>query len=175
MVKNGSALPSGGLTVTTNKMVFVQGDYNLSEEPAAILGDSLQLLSNSWDGTAWAPDGSTAKQSASDTTYKFAYMTGLGGFTALELPLIEDWTGDDLTKVTSAVFMWRSREFPPKAGIYTFKSNWHKLAYRAFYSPAEWDNIMSSVFGANPPPGVDTEWVPYVKILSIDEVEINEE
>jgi hypothetical protein len=75
VLTNGSEL-GGDLTVASESPVYVHGDYNVVEKKAAsVVGDAVNLLSNSWDGTKQA--GSLP--SASETTYNFAMITGSYG------------------------------------------------------------------------------------------------
>ncbi len=53
-LKNGSSLPSGGLTVASMNPVYIQGDYNSnssgqSSVSSAVFGDAVTILSNSWN------------------------------------------------------------------------------------------------------------------------------
>ena len=48
---NGSTLPDGGLTIASNRPVYVKGDYNVANKPAAVFGDALTVLSNAWNDT----------------------------------------------------------------------------------------------------------------------------
>jgi hypothetical protein len=82
-VTGGADLSSGapgaptplGLTVVTNQALYVQGDYNsLNKKPAALLGDSFNVLSNSWNDGASA--GGIGGRVASDTTINAALLAG---------------------------------------------------------------------------------------------------
>jgi hypothetical protein len=62
-----------GLTVVTNQAVYIQGDYNATnKKPAAVLADSLNVLSNAWSdaNTAWAD------RNASATMINAAFLAG---------------------------------------------------------------------------------------------------
>ena len=52
--------------------MYVHGDYNtVDKKGAAVIGDAINLLSNSWDGTK-----SGSLPNASETTFNFAMITG---------------------------------------------------------------------------------------------------
>ncbi|QDV08595.1 hypothetical protein Poly30_41480 [Planctomycetes bacterium Poly30] len=75
MLTNGSEL-AANLTVASESPVYVHGDYNtVDKKAAAVIGDAVNLLSNSWDGSKQA--GSLP--GASETTYNFAMITGSYG------------------------------------------------------------------------------------------------
>ncbi|MEZ6021272.1 MAG: hypothetical protein R3F17_14625 [Planctomycetota bacterium] len=72
LLKNGAELASG-LTVACEGSVYLQGDYNTEEKKgASIIGDSVNLLSNGWDGSKTA--GSLPE--ATETTYNCAFIAG---------------------------------------------------------------------------------------------------
>ncbi|MEM6671855.1 MAG: hypothetical protein AAF726_03370 [Planctomycetota bacterium] len=72
VLTNGAEL-AGALTVVSPGSVYVQGDYNVVDKKgAAVIGDAVNLLSNSWDGTK-APGTLPV---ATETTYNFAMLTG---------------------------------------------------------------------------------------------------
>ncbi|HET6202490.1 MAG TPA: hypothetical protein VFI25_06775 [Planctomycetota bacterium] len=110
---NGAEL-NGPLTVVTEDPLFVRGDYNsVAKKPAAVIGDAVNLLSNSWNDTktpGTLPD-------ASPTTYNVAVVTGNhdssvgaynGGFE--NLPRFhENWTGKACSITGSFVNAWLSQ------------------------------------------------------------------
>ncbi|MBN1913245.1 MAG: hypothetical protein JW788_02475 [Candidatus Omnitrophica bacterium] len=91
LVKGDEIERSNGLTVVSNDPVYVQGDYNtVSKKAAAIICDSLNILSNSWDDDADStqttePNFSTYR-TASTTTVNAAFIAG----TETTMP----WTSD---------------------------------------------------------------------------------
>lgn len=122
-LKGGSVLGSDasgapqvqGLTVVTNQAAYVQGDYNVGgtlagvavpKKPAAVIADSMNILSNSWDDLASGPGHDP---DASTTTVNAAFLSGTdvsgpppNGTTysgGLEnYPRFhENWSGDTLT------------------------------------------------------------------------------
>lgn len=67
-----------GLSVATNQAVYVEGSYNaVNKKPAAVLGDSLNVLSNNWDdavsAAAWS---SSTLAPATATTINAAFLAG---------------------------------------------------------------------------------------------------
>ncbi len=69
---NGSEL-AAPLTAVTEGSVYLRGDYNtVNKKGAAVIGDAVNLLSNSWTGNK-APGTLPA---ASETTYNCAMVTG---------------------------------------------------------------------------------------------------
>lgn len=72
LLTNGSELDAS-LTVVSPSSVYVHGDYNVvNKQGASIIGDAVNLLSNSWDGSK-TPG---TLPSASETTFNFAMVTG---------------------------------------------------------------------------------------------------
>lgn len=72
VLKNGSELLAP-LTAVTDGAVYVRGDYNtVNKKGAAVIGDAVNLLSNSWTGTK-RPGQLPA---ASETTFNCAMVTG---------------------------------------------------------------------------------------------------
>ncbi len=86
-VKNGATLPSQGLTVATERPMYVQGDFNApvvaqrgttnttSTLPASLLGDAITVLSDSWtDANSAAAVGN---RNATSTTVNAAFLAGI--------------------------------------------------------------------------------------------------
>ena len=133
-VRNGAVLRArasdapqpAGLTVVTDQALYVQGDYNagaaLNRIPAALLADSLNLLSNDWDDTRSAAP--LTERRASSTTVRAAFLAGTdttggedgavgrdradysGGLENFPR-LHEDWSGQTLTYRGSFVSLGR--------------------------------------------------------------------
>jgi len=110
---NGASLPSK-LTVATPDPIYIWGDYNTTaEKPAAVICDSLNLLSKAWN------DSKTkgTLPVAADTTYNVAVVTGNtetvgstynGGLE--NLPRFhENWDGKTSTIKGSFVKPWFSQ------------------------------------------------------------------
>jgi type II secretory pathway pseudopilin PulG len=121
LIKNGKELGNGGVTIASNGPVYVQGDFNAPtnparKQPAAVIADAVNLLSNAWDNSK-PVDGSRVP-AASDTTYNMAIITGQvptpdgggpysGGWE--NLPRFhENWSGKRCTIRGSFINLWRS-------------------------------------------------------------------
>lgn len=126
-VQNGQTLPDGGLTVSTERPIYVQGHYNQptsahlgttntsNTKPAALLGDSITLLSTAWNDTVSATYSS---RNASNTTVNAAFLAGIvesktytnysGGVENFPR-FLENWSGDTLTYNGSMVVMFPSK------------------------------------------------------------------
>lgn len=99
MLTDGAILPNGGLTVTSDNPVYIQGDYNTgasagvlpasdaatsdptnptvsgyTRQPALVAGDAVYVLSNSWQNANSFTDIST--RVASNTTVNTAILAG---------------------------------------------------------------------------------------------------
>ncbi len=152
-LKNGGTLPDAGLTVVSENPVYIQGDYNTgsttatvntvpsnnggnpsntdsptvtgyTRKPAAVIGDAVMLLSNSWSDTN--ASSSISSRPAAHTTYNTAIISGYmptgyqppvgaaygysGG--ANNFPrFLEDWTGQSCTYFGSMVELFESTAF----------------------------------------------------------------
>ncbi len=148
-VINGGKLPDNGLTVATEGGLYVQGDYNTgtttdptavpanknpsataatttsdyTTKPAALVGDAVMLLSNSWsDSNA---SNSVSSRSATNTTYNVAFISGYvpsttsgqngrsgysGGMNNFPR-LLETWSGESLTLSGAFVSLWKSLKY----------------------------------------------------------------
>ncbi len=137
---NGSTIyRDRGLTLVSNVPVYVLGDYNNdNKKPAAIICDSLNILSNNWDDTNSSK--SLDKRVASDTEVNAAFIAGIkptpdgGGNYSGGLEnyprLLEKWSGKTLRIRGSFVELWESD---------VAEGNWH---YGAPYYTApkrDWD------------------------------------
>ena len=149
----GQVLPSGGFTVASENPVYIQGDYNTANVPAAVLGDAVTILSNDWDD---ANSNSYGARNAVDTTINAAIVSGnvestLGGDYSggLEnLPrFLENWAGTTLTYSGSMVCLWQSEKATGSWG----KSN--------VYSPPN-RNWSYGLNVNNMPPGT-----PFVRVV----------
>ncbi|MFN0008999.1 MAG: hypothetical protein ACKVXR_13945 [Planctomycetota bacterium] len=110
---NGSTL-ADALTVATPDPLYIRGNYNtVNQQPAAVICDAFNLLSNAWNDTKTRGN----LPAASDTTYNVAVVTGnvdtagsqySGGFE--NLPRYhENWTGKTSTIRGSFVKPWFSQ------------------------------------------------------------------
>jgi hypothetical protein len=112
---NGSALPSK-LTTVSDGAIYLQGDYNTTaKKGCAVIGDSVNLLSNAWDGTKAKGTGVPL---ATPTTFNTAIVTGntdtipgstySGGFE--NFPRFhENWANVNCTINGSFVNFWPSQ------------------------------------------------------------------
>lgn len=109
---NGIQLCHGSLlwcemTTASDCPVWIQGDYNtVQSKPSAVVADSVNLLSNAWNGTK-APGSLPA---AADTTYKVCVAAGTSAgdtFTSLAR-LHEDWSGHTCRIRGSLAALWGS-------------------------------------------------------------------
>lgn len=122
---NGSELPNP-MTVATDRGIYIQGDYNNSNwQPAAVAGDAMTWLSNSWsDGDN--NDTSGSLDSASDTEINAAVLVGhsatlcdhevlgcLGGNYGGGLEnfprFLENWSGRTMSYQGSLVSLFNSQ------------------------------------------------------------------
>ena len=178
---NGGVLPSSGLTVASMNPVYIQGDYNTgtttnpnsvpanvgnsgdtasptvsgyTRAPAAVIGDAVMLLSNSWSDSNSSL--SLSNRNASNTTYNTAIVSGFmtsgyqpavgaqygysGG--ANNFPrFLENWTNQYCTYYGSMVELFQSQ-------IFTAPWNTGNI-----YSPPIRCWNFDSNYTANPPPG----------------------
>ena len=106
---------TGGLTVVSNDPVYVQGSYNTTnEQPASIIADSLNLLSNNWSDTNSTK--TLTSRPATPTTFNSAFVAGIDTTTTGQYNgglenyprLHENWTGTTLSIKGSFVALWDS-------------------------------------------------------------------
>ncbi|HNX81877.1 MAG TPA: hypothetical protein PKL77_07005 [Candidatus Omnitrophota bacterium] len=107
---------TAGLTIVSDKAVYVQGDFNIvSEKPASIICDSINLLSNSWNDTN---SKNWSKRSTTATIYNCAFIAGVDTTTSANYNgglenyprLLENWAGTSLTIKGSFVELWNSSQ-----------------------------------------------------------------
>jgi Tfp pilus assembly protein PilX len=117
-IKNGSQLPTGGLTIVTDNPLYVKGSYNsVTKKPAALICDAITMLSSSWDDSK--SSGSLQYRNASSMTVNACIMTGhkqtssggnySGGLENL-FRFLERWDAVTLTFRGSIVDLWFSRK-----------------------------------------------------------------
>jgi hypothetical protein len=107
---NGSALPSGGLTVATDNPLYIRGDYNLNKAPASVLCDAINILSNSWqDGKVCPPASTTQVNSCIAAGHvPTSYAGGYGGGLENLFRFLELWSGKTLKWSGSIDSLWYS-------------------------------------------------------------------
>ncbi len=123
--RHGSTL-SGDLTIVTENPMYMQGDYNtIIKKAAAVMADSVTMLSNNWGDTNG--DGifdsdldysllALSDRTALNTTMNAAFMTGNvdmgasynGGLENLPR-LLERWTTVNLNLLGSLAALWESQ------------------------------------------------------------------
>jgi hypothetical protein len=112
---NGAELPDGGLTVATDNPLYILGDYNITDpQPASVLTDAINILSNAWDDEK--SHDPLEERTASPTYVRCAIMAGnlettdgnYNGGLENFLRFLERWSGRPLTYVGSLVCMWYS-------------------------------------------------------------------
>jgi len=124
---NGSQLPSGGLTVVSQNPVYIAGDYNTvpigaNHPPAAVLGDAVTVLSNSWMPNNYDAKGDQSyykNRVASATTVNAAISTGPSSESTIGrdngkvnnlVRFLEDWVGNTFTYSGSLLALWHSQQ-----------------------------------------------------------------
>ena len=134
-LRNGSALPSGGLTVVSDNPVYIWGNYNTGTNPpsnsgdptkptptnynrayAAVIADSVTVLSDAWSDVN-SVLGVTSRK-ASNTTVNAAVLAGIvpssngkyGGGAENFLRFLEDWSGRTFTYYGSMVQLFNSEQ-----------------------------------------------------------------
>ncbi len=167
---NGATLPTSGLTVATDNPIYVKGNYNCPPIPpdcagkkgAAIMGDAVTFLSNSWSDE-YGASTSTDSRPATATTVNAAVATGnattsVGNYNGgLEnLPrFLENWSGVTFTYTGSLIDLWRSQQAT---------GAWRCCASAGVYAPPNrnWSYDISFDNPANLPPGT-----PRVRTLAL--------
>lgn len=178
-ISKGGVLPTAGLTLVSDGAVYVQGDYNTgttyktdgtiiaqpasdtsttdasytvpgyTAKPAAVMGDAVMILSNSWSD---ANSGKDLKyRTATPTTFNAALVTGQklttsdsasGG--AHNLPrFLEDWSGVNFAYHGSMVELYESKHFNGDWG--TQNAN--------IYGPPNRNWFFETSYITSPPPG----------------------
>jgi hypothetical protein len=166
-LKNGTVMPTGGLTIASGNPIYIQGDYNTgglnppsnsgnpltpqvsgyTRQPSSVIADAVNILSNSWsDNNSAAGLGSRV---ASSTTVNTAILAGIvpsagnlysGG--AENFPrFLEDWGNKTLTYYGSLVELYQSKQSIGKWG----KDN--------VYNPPNRQWFFDKTFQVYSPPG----------------------
>lgn len=144
LLTNGAELASA-LTVVSPSSVYVQGDYNVvNKQGASVIGDAVNLLSNSWDGSK-SPG---TLPSASETTYNFAMVTGAyeteggrysGGLE--NLPRFhENWSGVPCNIAGSFVNLYDSQY---ATGDWRYGSDRYRAPIRAWQYDDDFNDLSS--------------------------------
>jgi hypothetical protein len=133
-VTDGQILPPNGLTIATARPLYVKGHFNLNNyddtpgltdtsqtQPASLVGDSITILSTSWND-GYTKDTALGGRPAANTTVNAALLAGIvpsttdaggnkhysGGVENFPR-LLEDWSGSTLTINGSMVALFPSR------------------------------------------------------------------
>ncbi len=177
---NGTKIPSTGLAVASANPVYIQGDFNTggtaasvpsnvagsysdpanpplpqasgySRAPCSILGDAVNVLSNSWNDAN--SSAGTSSRVASSTTINAAIVSGIvptaptggdGSYSggAENFPrFLEDWSASTLTYYGSMVELYKSSQSIGEWG----KAN--------VYSPPTREWFFDNNFKTATPPG----------------------
>ncbi len=123
---DGQFLPTNGLTVATQDPLYVQGNYNVANSalgttntslsaPAALLADSINVLSGSWQDSNSTK--SLSSRNATDTTVNAAFLAGIvpsgGGYYSGGVEnfprFLENWSGHTFYYNGSMVVMFPSQ------------------------------------------------------------------
>jgi len=163
---NGAVLPTNGLTIASANPVYVVGDYNTgsnppsdsgntaqptasnyTRQPSSIVGDAVDILSNSWTNSE--STNTLSARVATSTTVNAAIMAGhvptsgdnySGG--AENFPrFLEDWSNATLTYYGSMVELFASEQ---ATGLWG-QGNVYNPPTRSWH----YDNF----FQIHPPPG----------------------
>lgn len=113
---DGSSLPSGGLTIASENPVYIKGNYNLDNKPAAVAGDAVTILSNNWNDAN--SSGILTSRIASDTTVKTVIMAGHVATNGTQYSggvenfprFLEKWSGKTFTYSGSLISLWQSEK-----------------------------------------------------------------
>ncbi|MBI4598160.1 MAG: pilus assembly PilX N-terminal domain-containing protein [Candidatus Omnitrophica bacterium] len=116
LVNGGEVFRADGLTVVSNDPVYVKGDFNaVNKKPVAVIGDAVNLLSNSWNDANSTLNVNS--RVASNTTINAAFIAGnvptqganySGGLE--NYPRFhEHWSGKTLSITGSFVALWNSQ------------------------------------------------------------------
>jgi hypothetical protein len=138
-IKNGTKIPTSGLTVASNNPVYIQGDFNTggtppsdsgnpsdattpqvsgyTRAPVSILADAVNILSNSWSdsksGTMPDATNTTVNVAIIAGTVPTAPVGGDGSYSggAENFPrFLEDWSSATLTYYGSMVELYQSKQ-----------------------------------------------------------------
>ncbi len=117
-IRNGSQLPTGGLTIVTDNPLYTYGDYNtVSKKGSALICDAITILSGNWNDalsnqslnqriptTTWV--NACIMTGHVETNYGSTYSGGLEN-----LPrFLEKWSGVTFSFRGSIIDLWFSRQ-----------------------------------------------------------------
>jgi hypothetical protein len=133
-IVNGHVLPEDGLTVATERPIYVKGHFNLNNgsssgdqtvttqtKPASLVGDSITIISSQYNDANAAHNVKTGR-AAENTTVNAALLGGIvktqkdnsnnkqySGGAENFIRLLENWSGKTLTYNGSMVVMFESK------------------------------------------------------------------
>ncbi len=107
---NGKVLPPDGLTVATDNPLYIQGDYNIDGEPASVMCDSINILSNAWmDEDTWVKATDTKVNTSVVAGHAPTTAEGYGGGLENLFRFLEPWSGVSLEWTGSITSLWYSK------------------------------------------------------------------
>lgn len=148
-------LPTSGIAIVAENPIYIQGNFNATSAsvvaepnvPAAVIGDSITLLSNSFnDARTFQYPNDASNRPATDTGYRFGMITGKAipfpkpaawgvaefgsdGGVHNFMKMIEDWGGTTLRYRGSMVSLYYSRQ---AIGIYRADANIYGAPTRGY-------------------------------------------
>lgn len=155
---NGTSLPAGGLTVSTENAAYVVGNYNTGgnpavntglttdantvagySEPGAILADAITVLSQNWTTGGYNAVSGLAGRTPTATTINAAIIAGIvpssnpgaySGGAENFLRLLENWSGVRLTYYGSLIMLYDSAR---SNSIWRDTGNYYNAPSRNWY------------------------------------------
>ena len=119
---NGSVIPASGLTVATDNPLYIKGNYNTANSPAAVAADAVTVLSNNWNSSSdstYSYENNLSHRVANNSMVNAALLTGnresasggqySGGIENF-IRFLENWTGKAFTYKGSLVCLWQSEQ-----------------------------------------------------------------
>jgi hypothetical protein len=140
----GSSIPPGGLTVASENPIYIQGNYNLDNKPAALAGDALTILSNNWNDANSSQ--SLSNRVAGSTTVNTVIMTGHVATNGTEYSggvenfprFLEKWSGKTLTYRGSLISLWQSEK---ATGSWLYGSPVYEAPTRVWSYGIDYNNL----------------------------------
>jgi len=150
---SGAPIPIG-LTLISDQAAYIAGNYNSTNKiPAAVMADSLNLLSSNWNLNDAASSGALSGRIAANTTYNVAFLSGTdttgnvdgtGGQNGAynggleNYPRFhEDWSGKTMTYRGSFVSLnkprhvtggWGAQSYSPPARDWNYDTSFNNAA-----------------------------------------------
>ncbi len=146
---NGQQLPDGGMTISSDNPIYIQGDYNLNKQPSLTVGDAINILSNNWSDS----NNSFSSRNATSTVVNTIVMTGntettwgnYNGGLENVLRFLENWSGDTLEFRGSIIDLWYSE---------VATGNWHYGSPQYTAPNRDWRFDPMYLNPDNQPPGI---------------------